>query len=190
MGRASTRPSLRPSSSNCRGRSTAGGRRATRSTPRCAPRDSIRSSARSPSPTAHGSSTPRCSPIPLVGFLPADDPRVTGTVAAIERELLHDGFVLRYRTDHVDDGLPPGEGVFLACSFWLVDVYLLQGRVDEAAPLFERLAGLANDVGLFSEEYDPAAQRQLGNFPQAFTHLAFVRAAANLAKAQAKATAR
>ncbi len=121
--------------------------------------------------------------IPIVGFLPIDDPRVVGTVAAIERELLHDGFVLRYRTDHVDDGLPPGEGVFLACSFWLVDVYLRQGRVDEGRALFERLAGLANDVGLFSEEYDPAAERQLGNFPQAFTHLAFVRAAANLARA-------
>ena len=127
--------------------------------------------------------------IAVVGFLPADDPRVTGTVAAIERELLHDGFVLRYRTDHVDDGLPPGEGVFLACSFWLVDVYLLQGRIDEGRALFERLAGLANDVGLFSEEYDPASERQLGNFPQAFTHLAFVRAAANLARAQAKAKA-
>jgi GH15 family glucan-1,4-alpha-glucosidase len=109
-------------------------------------------------------------------------------VAAIERELLHDGFVLRYRTDHVDDGLPAGEGVFLACSFWLVDVYLLQGRVVEARTLFDRLAGLANDVGLFAEEYDPSAKRQLGNFPQAFTHLAFVRAAANLARAQAKAS--
>jgi GH15 family glucan-1,4-alpha-glucosidase len=121
--------------------------------------------------------------IPIVGFLPATDPRVVGTVAAIERELLHDGLVLRYLTDHVDDGLPPGEGVFLACSFWLVDVYLLQGRVAEARAIFARLAGLANDVGLFAEEYDPAAKRQLGNFPQAFTHLAFVRAAANLAQA-------
>jgi GH15 family glucan-1,4-alpha-glucosidase len=110
---------------------------------------------------------------------------VTGTVAAIEREQLHDGFVLRYRTDHVDDGLPAGEGVFLACSFWLVDVYLLQGRIDEGRALLQRLAGLANDVGLLSEEYDPAAERQLGTFPQAFTHLAFVRAAANLARAQA-----
>ncbi len=121
--------------------------------------------------------------IPMVGFLPATDPRVEGTVTAIERELLHGELVLRYRTEHVDDGLPPGEGVFLACSFWLVDVYVQQGRLKEARALFDRLTGLANDVGLLAEEYDPAAQRQLGNFPQAFTHLALVRAAANLARA-------
>jgi GH15 family glucan-1,4-alpha-glucosidase len=115
--------------------------------------------------------------IPLVGFLPPTDERVTGTVAAIERDLLRDGFVLRYDSSAADDGLPPGEGAFLPCSFWLVDNYVLQGRHDEARRLFDRLAGLANDVGLFSEEYDPVSQRQLGNTPQAFTHLAYVQAA-------------
>ena len=102
--------------------------------------------------------------IPLTGFLPATDARVVSTIAALERELLHDGLLLRYRTDETDDGLPHGEGVFLACSFWLVDVYMLQGREDEARALFDRLAALANDVGLYAEEYDPsrqAAARQL-----------------------------
>jgi GH15 family glucan-1,4-alpha-glucosidase len=115
--------------------------------------------------------------LPMVGFLPPNDERVIGTVAAIERELLTDGFVLRYRSETVDDGLPPGEGVFLPCSFWLVDNYILQGRTREARTLFDRLAGLTNDVGLFSEEYDPHSGRQLGNTPQAFTHLAYVQAA-------------
>jgi GH15 family glucan-1,4-alpha-glucosidase len=115
--------------------------------------------------------------IPLVGFLPPTDERVVGTVAAIERELLHDGFVLRYDTSVADDGLPPGEGAFLPCSFWLVDNYVVQGRMDEARRLFERLAGLCNDVGMYSEEYDPGSGRQLGNTPQAFTHLAYVQAA-------------
>jgi GH15 family glucan-1,4-alpha-glucosidase len=114
--------------------------------------------------------------IPLTGFLPPTDDRVKGTVDAIERELMPDGFVLRYRTDAADDGLPPGEGVFLPCSFWLVDNYALQGRTREAHQLFDRLTGLANDVGLFSEEYDPVAKRQLGNTPQAFTHLTHVQA--------------
>jgi GH15 family glucan-1,4-alpha-glucosidase len=113
----------------------------------------------------------------LVGFLPPTDERITGTVAAIERELLHDGFVLRYRSDATDDGLPPGEGVFLPCSFWLVDNYVTQGRTDDARKLYGRLTGLANDVGLYSEEYDPASGQMLGNMPQAFTHLAAVRAA-------------
>jgi GH15 family glucan-1,4-alpha-glucosidase len=119
--------------------------------------------------------------VPLVGFLPADDPRVAGTIAAVERELVEDGFVLRYRT-HADgvDGLPPGEGVFLPCSFWLVDCYELIGRHDDAHRLFERLVGLANDVGLLSEEYDPRAERLVGNFPQAFTHLALVNTAFNV----------
>jgi GH15 family glucan-1,4-alpha-glucosidase len=119
--------------------------------------------------------------IPLVGFLPADDVRVRGTVEAVERELLQDGFVLRYRT-HEDgvDGLPAGEGVFLPCSFWLVDCYELLGRHDEAHALFERLVGLGNDLGLLAEEYDPRAKRQLGNFPQAFTHLALVNSAFNV----------
>jgi GH15 family glucan-1,4-alpha-glucosidase len=115
--------------------------------------------------------------LPLVGFLPADDPRIAGTVAAIERELLMDGLVLRYDTQCTDDGLEPGEGVFLPCSFWLVDTYVLQGRVDEARRLFERLVTLQNDVGLMSEEYDPVADRHLGNFPQAFSHIAYVNSA-------------
>ncbi len=115
--------------------------------------------------------------IPLVGFLPATDPKMKGTVAAIERELLDDGFVLRYRTTESVDGLPPGEGVFLPCSFWLVDNYALQGRRAEACALLERLLRLANDVGLLAEEYDPRAQRQLGNFPQAFSHVALINAA-------------
>jgi GH15 family glucan-1,4-alpha-glucosidase len=119
--------------------------------------------------------------LPLVGFLPADDPRVAGTIAAVERELLQDGLVLRYRTHESGvDGLPPGEGVFLPCSFWLVDCYELVGRHDEAHALFDRLLGLANDVGLLSEEYDPKAKRQLGNFPQAFTHLALANSALNV----------
>lgn len=120
--------------------------------------------------------------IPLVGFLPASDPRVVGTVAAIERELLHDGLVQRYATDPSGavDGLPAGEGVFLPCSFWLVDTLALLGRRDEAAALFERLLALRNDVGLLSEEYDPVGQRLLGNMPQAFTHLALVNSAYGL----------
>jgi len=120
--------------------------------------------------------------LPLTGFLPAADERIRGTIEAVERELLQDGFVLRYRT-HEDaaDGLPPGEGVFLPCSFWLCDCYELLGRHDEAHDLFGRLVGLGNDLGLMSEEYDPKAGRLLGNFPQAFTHLALVNTAFNLA---------
>jgi GH15 family glucan-1,4-alpha-glucosidase len=118
--------------------------------------------------------------IPLVGFLPASDPRVVGTVDAIQRELVVDGFVRRYRSEETVDGLPAGEGVFLPCSFWLADTLFLIGRVDEARALFERLLGLANDVGLLSEEYDPVAGRMLGNFPQAFTHVSLVNTACNL----------
>jgi GH15 family glucan-1,4-alpha-glucosidase len=120
--------------------------------------------------------------LPLVGFLPATDPRIGGTIEAIERELLQDGLVLRYRTQEAGvDGLPPGEGVFLPCSFWLANCYELLGRHEEALALFERLAGLANDLGLLSEEYDPEAKRFLGNFPQAFTHLTLVGTAFNVA---------
>jgi GH15 family glucan-1,4-alpha-glucosidase len=115
--------------------------------------------------------------IPLVGFLPPGDSRVVGTVKAIEKDLMADGFVLRYRTESGADGLPPGEGVFLPCSFWLADVYQLQGRNDEALALFKRLLVLCNDVGLLSEEYDPQTKRLVGNFPQAFSHLELVRTA-------------
>ncbi|HEY8581247.1 MAG TPA: glycoside hydrolase family 15 protein [Beijerinckiaceae bacterium] len=121
--------------------------------------------------------------IPLVGLLPATDPRVQGTVAAIERRLLRDGFVLRYDTGETDDGLHGDEGAFLACSFWLADVYLLAGRVDEARELFERLVrDTTNDVGLMSEEYDPRSRRFLGNFPQALSHIALINTAFNLAR--------
>jgi GH15 family glucan-1,4-alpha-glucosidase len=122
--------------------------------------------------------------IPLVGLLPASDPRVRGTISAIERRLMEDGFVMRYDTEVGVDGLPPGEGAFLACSFWLADNLCLQGRWDEARELFERVAGLANDVGLLAEEYDPAARRFLGNFPQAFSHIALVTTALNLGAAE------
>jgi len=126
--------------------------------------------------------------LPLVGFLPASDARIRGTVEAVERELLQDGFVLRYRSHAGVDGLPPGEGVFLPCSFWLANCYELLGRHEEAQELFERLAGIANDLGLFSEEYDPAGGRMLGNFPQAFTHLALVGTAFNIASHPASPT--
>jgi GH15 family glucan-1,4-alpha-glucosidase len=118
--------------------------------------------------------------MPLVGFLPADDPRIRGTVAAIERDLMVDGFVMRYDTKRGKDGLPPGEGAFLACSFWFANNLLLVGRAREAEELFERLCGLRNDVGLLSEEYDPHAKRLVGNFPQAFSHIALVGTAHNL----------
>ena len=128
--------------------------------------------------------------IPLVGFLPATDPRVIGTVAAIERNLFRDGFLQRYHTTETKDGLPPGEGVFIACSFWLADVYVLQGRHAQARLLFERLRGLCNDVGLLSEEYDPAARRMLGNFPQAFSHIGLINTALNLARVEGPAAER
>jgi GH15 family glucan-1,4-alpha-glucosidase len=115
--------------------------------------------------------------IPQVGFLPADDPRVVGTIAAIERSLVVDGLVLRYSTATNVDALPPGEGTFLPCSFWLADSYLLSGRREEGEALFERLLSLSNDVGLFAEEYDPRSKRMLGNFPQALTHMALVNTA-------------
>ncbi len=115
--------------------------------------------------------------IPQVGFLPADDSRVVGTIAAIERRLMVDGLVLRYSTATDVDALPPGEGTFLPCSFWLADSYLLTGRRQESEALFERLLSLSNDVGLFAEEYDARAKRMLGNFPQALTHMALVNTA-------------
>jgi GH15 family glucan-1,4-alpha-glucosidase len=121
--------------------------------------------------------------IPIIGFLPADDPRVLGTMVAIERDLMADGLVLRYRSETSPDGLPPGEGAFLACSFWLVDAYVLQNRWEEARALFDRLVGLSNDVGLLSEEYDPRSGRLVGNFPQAFTHVALINSAFNLTRA-------
>jgi GH15 family glucan-1,4-alpha-glucosidase len=123
--------------------------------------------------------------IPMVGFLPADDERVVGTVAAIERELLVDGFVQRYTQDETSrtDGLPPGEGAFLACTFWLADNYSLMGRHEEAVAVFERLLALSNDVGLLAEEYDPAAGRLVGNFPQAFSHVPLINTARNLSLA-------
>jgi GH15 family glucan-1,4-alpha-glucosidase len=121
--------------------------------------------------------------LPIVGFLPPSDPRIRGTLAAIERDLMRDGFVLRYKTTEGTDGLPPGEGVFLACSFWLTDNYILQERLDDARDLFERLLSLRNDVGLLAEEYDPSTKRQLGNVPQAFSHLALINTAHNLVSA-------
>jgi GH15 family glucan-1,4-alpha-glucosidase len=122
--------------------------------------------------------------IPITGFLPATDPRVLRTVEAIQRGLTVDGLVQRYLAHESLDGLPPGEGVFLACSFWLADNLCLQGRRDEAHELFARLLDLTNDVGLLAEEYDPAARRFLGNFPQAFSHIALVNTALNLGEEQ------
>ncbi len=119
--------------------------------------------------------------LPMVGFLPPEDPRIRGTLAAIEQELVQDGLVLRYRTDHdTPDGMPPGEGAFLACSFWLADNLRLQNRLTEAQELFERLLALRNDVGLLAEEYDVANKRQVGNFPQAFSHVALINTALSL----------
>jgi GH15 family glucan-1,4-alpha-glucosidase len=128
--------------------------------------------------------------LPSVGFLPPTDPRVRGTIEAVERRLFVDGFLLRYDTNTSDDGLPGGEGAFLACSFWLADAYVLMKRVDDARRLFERLLGLRNDVGLLAEEYDTGARRLVGNFPQAFSHIALVNTAHNLARANKPAEQR
>jgi GH15 family glucan-1,4-alpha-glucosidase len=120
--------------------------------------------------------------IPLVGFLPPTDPRVQGTLRAIEDRLLIEGeFVLRYETENAGDGLPEGEGTFLACSFLLVDNYVLQGRYSEAQKLFDRLPSRCNDVGLLAEEFDPLTGRMLGNFPQAYSHVGLIICALNLA---------
>jgi len=123
--------------------------------------------------------------IPLVGFLPGTDERVTGTIDAVSRELGRDGFVSRYSTAETDDGLAGDEGQFLACSFWLVSALAMNGRVDDARSLFERLVGLANDLGLLAEEYDVGHGRQVGNFPQAFSHLTLILAARAISEAQA-----
>jgi GH15 family glucan-1,4-alpha-glucosidase len=119
--------------------------------------------------------------LPAIGFLPPEDPRIIGTVEAIERGLISDGLVRRYDTEKSDDGLPAGEGMFLACSFWLVDAYVMLGRGEDAVRLFERLLALRNDLGLLSEQYEPRTGRLVGNFPQAFSHLALVNTASNLA---------
>jgi GH15 family glucan-1,4-alpha-glucosidase len=132
----------------------------------------------------YGSTEPDASllMIPLVGFLPPEDARVAGTVACIERELLHDGFVMRYQPHEDIDGLPPGEGAFLPCTFWLADNYVLLGRQQQAEDVFRRLLDLCNDVGLLSEEYDPKSRRLVGNFPQAFTHVGLINTAMNLTR--------
>jgi GH15 family glucan-1,4-alpha-glucosidase len=129
--------------------------------------------------------------IPLVGFLPASDPRIQGTLRAVEDKLLINGeFVLRYETENPGDGLPEGEGAFLACSFWLVDNYILQGRHAEARKLFDRLLSRCNDVGLFAEEFDPVAGRMLGNFPQAYSHVGLINCALNLSRQTGPAAGR
>jgi GH15 family glucan-1,4-alpha-glucosidase len=128
--------------------------------------------------------------MPLVGFLPASDPRVRGTIAAIERRLAHDGFVSRYETVTEVDGLPPGEASFLLCSFWLVDNLALLGRHEDAVRLFERLLSIRNDVGLLAEGYDADARRQAGNFPQAFSHVGLVNSAFNLSRVRSPAVER
>ena len=128
--------------------------------------------------------------LPAIGFLPPQDPRIIGTIEAIERSLMTDGLVRRYDTEKSDDGLPPGEGVFLACSFWLVDAYLMIGRRADAVQLFERLLSLRNDLGLLSEQYEPRTRRLVGNFPQAFSHLALVNSASNLAHTEKPAEQR
>lgn len=128
--------------------------------------------------------------VPMVGFLPINDPRVQSTIKAIEKNLMSDGFVLRYHTNTELDGLPQGEGAFLPCSFWLVDCMNLSGRHDEAREMFERLLSLRNDLGLLAEEYDPRARRQVGNFPQAFSHVALLNSASNLSKYHGPATHR
>jgi GH15 family glucan-1,4-alpha-glucosidase len=125
----------------------------------------------------------------VLDFLPADDPRMVATIEAVEADLLVDGFVLRYRPEETGDGLPGQEGAFLACSFWLVNALTLIGRVEDATALFERLLAIRNDLGLLAEEYDPGSSRQLGNFPQAFSHVALVNAAHRLGRALARRSA-
>jgi GH15 family glucan-1,4-alpha-glucosidase len=137
----------------------------------------------------YGSTAPDASLLlmPIVGFLPPDDPRVVRTVVNIERRLLADGFVRRYITEPHVDGLPEGEGAFLACSFWFIDALVLLGRFEEARAHFDRLLRLTNDVGLLAEEYDPHTKRMLGNFPQALSHVALVNSALNLSRVEGPA---
>jgi GH15 family glucan-1,4-alpha-glucosidase len=137
----------------------------------------------------YGSDEPDASllAIPLVGFLPPEDPRVLGTIAAVETRLIKNGLVQRYITKPHVDGLSEGEGAFLACSFWLADALVLVGRTDDARRLFLRLVALTNDLGLLSEEYDPVSQRMLGNFPQALSHIALINTALNLTRAEGPA---
>ena len=124
--------------------------------------------------------------LPTLGFVEGDDPRMLGTIEAVEKDLMRDGLLLRYRTTSGVDGLEGDEHPFLACSFWLVSAYARAGRVEDAEALMKRLVGLANDVGLLSEEYDVTEGRMVGNFPQAFSHLALVGAAMQVAKASAR----
>jgi GH15 family glucan-1,4-alpha-glucosidase len=128
--------------------------------------------------------------LPLVGFLPPSDARVVGTVQAVEDELLRDGLVLRYLPRATLDGLEGEEGVFLACSFWLADNYVLQGRHAEARAVLDHLLSLANDVGLLAEQYDPVRRRLVGNFPQAFSHVSLVNCVLNLERAMGPAADR
>ena len=128
--------------------------------------------------------------MPLVGFLPVDDPCVAGTLAAIERRLVFDDLVFRYDTGQSEDGLPPGEGAFIACSLWYADNLILAGRRTDARAMFERVLALRNDVGLLAEEYDPRAKRQMGNYPQAFSHVALVNTALNLTRSEGPAEER
>jgi GH15 family glucan-1,4-alpha-glucosidase len=128
--------------------------------------------------------------LPTVGFLPITDSRIRGTIAAIERDLLVDGFVLRYNSERTEDGLPAGEGAFLACSFWLADAYVLLGRIEDARRMFENVLAIANDVGLLAEEFDPRLGRMVGNFPQAFSHVGLINTAYNLSHAAKPAAQR
>ena len=170
-------------SSVARGRSSAGGRSATRSTPRSAARPGTRSLARSRNPTAARSWTRACCSCPRSASSRRRIPASAAPSPPCNDSCSADGFLLRYRNEEDIDGLPFGEGTFLPCSFWLVDALALDGRHDEAAELFEHLLGVRNDVGLLAEEYDPRSRRLLGNFPQAFSHIALVNSAITLARA-------
>jgi GH15 family glucan-1,4-alpha-glucosidase len=182
-GWPSTGPSRRLSASGSKGRSTTG------AIPRHHPCRGLRAGLRQGcrrlrSGLWRAPSRRRALLIPIVGFLPAKDPRVLSTTAAIERELMRDGYVLRYDTDRSDDGLEGDEGAFLACSFWLADNMILQDRQADARRLFERLVSLCNDVGLLAEQYDSANGQAVGNFPQAFSHFALIDTAYNFASAE------